>query len=326
MKPHRCLGILVISGFALGRTVLAAEPALPVSQSSEPVEAEIDPPDPIELLRHRFAETNDPSLGLAAARELVGLRRWIEAAALYLEVSELELAPEAPQASVEAKARAVSEREQLVAKIPAVVITVESASADAVNVFVNGLRVQESELGTRHRVNPGTVRVRGVLNGTRLETVVELRESEVKPVRLVFEPQTTSLGNGAPVTSPSSRESAAPVRRAPGDNQRLFGYIALGTGGAALITGGVFGVLALRDEATLESRCPNQTCSGSLETKVDSYESKKVIATIGLLSGTALAAGGAVLYLTAERRESSQSALNWAAFYDGRQAGIRGRF
>ncbi|HEY8943484.1 MAG TPA: hypothetical protein VIM73_04440, partial [Polyangiaceae bacterium] len=107
---------------------------------------------------------------------------------------------------------------------------------------------------------------------------------------------------------------------------RLMAYLAFGVGGASLLTGGVFGVLALRDEATLEGRCPNDRCSAAFKSDVDSYESRKTIATVGLAAGAVLGATGVVLYLTAGGDRASQTATRWGLFYDGQQAGVRGGF
>ena len=77
----------------------------------------------------------------------------------------------------------------------------------------------------------------------------------------------------------------------------------MGVGGATLLTGSLFGFLALDDEARLREQCPELRCPGHLSSDVDAYESRKIVATVGLLAGSAVTAAGVVLYLTAPRRQ-----------------------
>lgn len=332
MQSRQSIGVVLLAGIALAGAANAVE-SLP---SKEP-DVGAWPPDgsaSLEELRQSFAKTRDARVGLRAARALVGVGRWTEALGLYREISELVLPPGAPSEVRDARLDATVERQRLLTRMPAVVITVAGAALDTVEVTVNGVRVQKHEFGLKHPVDPGAVRVRGALGRTRIETRVQLSESEVKPIRLVFEPEgappvrapgssNTTAGNGihsSALRDPSRRPDEA------GDAQRLIGYLALGVGGAALLTGGVFSILALRDEAKLEGRCPDGRCPNALRQEIDSYESKKVIATIGMTAGTVVAAGGAVLYATASRAAPRQSSLGLVVFCDGRQAGIWGRF
>jgi hypothetical protein len=78
----------------------------------------------------------------------------------------------------------------------------------------------------------------------------------------------------------------------------VLAYVALGVGGAALLTGGVFGALAASDQSSLFDACPGGHCPYRLRADVEAYESKKTIATVGLVSGAALIAGGVVLYFS----------------------------
>jgi hypothetical protein len=97
----------------------------------------------------------------------------------------------------------------------------------------------------------------------------------------------------------------------------------MGIGGATLLTGSLFGLLALDDEARLRGQCPAMRCPGNLSSDVDAYESRKTVATVGLLTGATLTATGVVLYLTAPRSErSARVGLVW----HGRSAGLWGAF
>lgn len=304
----------------------SAEP--PASEDPKPTEtaaAQGAAEPSLEQLQRSFLESKEPNVGLAIARRLVEQGRWLEAAAFYLEVQNLEEPSGAPSGDegTEPRALAKVEREQLLAKTPAVVITVESDAADEVRVFLNGARVERRELGQKRLVDPGSVRVEGVLDGTRVETALELGPGETKPVRLVFQPKRAKVARAAPIGRPTPAVDPDSDR---GAGARMVAYLTMGVGGATMLTGGLFGVLALRDEASLKSRCPDDVCPPALKPDVDAYTQKKRITTIALASGAGLALAGGVLYLTAGSPSERKAAPRVGAFCDGTQAGIWGAF
>lgn len=130
-------------------------------------------------------------------------------------------------------------------------------------------------------------------------------------------------------------EPARPVKPLSGDVEartqggssagRVVGLVAMGVGGAALLTGGVFGVLALRDEARLSARCPRDTCTPDQQSAVDTYESKKLVSGIGLLSGVLLGAGGAALFVLSSG-SGPAGAARGGVYWAGREAGVWGAF
>jgi hypothetical protein len=83
--------------------------------------------------------------------------------------------------------------------------------------------------------------------------------------------------------------------------------------------------MAVSDETDLEARCPKLRCPSSVGPDVDTYESKKVIATVGLLSGAALVAAGALLYVTVPV-EPGERPARVGAFLGPRASGIFGKF
>jgi hypothetical protein len=271
-----------------------------------------------------------PSLGLWVARSLERAGRLIAASARYHELSQQRLPADANTKDRAAQRDAQSERQQLLARIPSIVVTIDGAAKEAVSVSINGQPLASSSLGLQRQVDPGHVLVRGVTAEGVVESSIELGEGEVKPVRLSFG---AAGSTPAPATRPAAhvpREHAGPPLMSPepltsraGGGRRVVGYVAMGVGGAALLTGTVFGVLSLNDEARLIDSCPRSRCPPSLSSKVDAYESRKTIATVGLISGAALAATGIVLYLTAPRAERSAAlGVVWL----GNAAGLRGSF
>lgn len=279
-------------------------------------------PSKFEELQRDFRETRNPVSGLAAARSLVQGKRLLEAAALYLEVSQLVLPLDAPAAAIAARARAATDRQELLRRIPAVVITIESEHRGGVQVSLNGNLVPASELGSWRAVDPGPVRVRAVQAGSVVEKEIVVVEGDMKPVRLVFAPSwraRSELPKTAPRNSPHASDSSLGAAE-------IAAYVAIGLGSAALVTGGVFGVLALQDEADLQSRCVRNRCDANLQPEVDAYESRKSISTVGLAAGAALVLGGAAVYLTLGGSEDDAQASRVGAYGTATGAGVWGTF
>lgn len=271
-----------------------------------------------------------PSLGLWGARSLARAGRLVAAAARYQELSRQSLPADASAKDRAAQRDAQSEWQQLLVRIPSVVVTVDGLPKDEVSVSINGEPLPSSSLGLQRQVDPGEVLVRAVGRGGVVEASAELGEGEVKTLRLVFAASAPSSASPPRAFERSARafERVPPAvaeRSAfgVGDGRRVVGYVAMGVGGAALLTGTVFALLALEDESRLIEACPDSRCAARLSPDVDAYESRKTVATVGLISGAALAATGFVLYLTAPRAERSATVgLVWL----GNAAGLRGSF
>lgn len=271
-----------------------------------------------------------PSLGLWVARSLDRAGWLLAAAARYAELSQQNLPPEASVKDWAAKREAQEERQHLLLRIPSVVVAVEGAPKEEVLVTINDQALSSSSIGLARYVDPGLVRVRGTKGEVVVEASVELAEGEAKTVRLAFGARRLpppapprAVPRRARTDEPSHSPRQVALSNHVGDGRRLAGYIGMGVGGAALLTGSVFGLLSLDDESRLRSDCPNSRCPANLASDVDAYESRKTIAAVGLLSGAALTATGVVLYLTAPRGErGARASLYWV----GQSAGLRGAF
>ena len=273
-----------------------------------------------------------PTLGLWVARSLDRAGRLLAAAARYDELSQQNLPAEASAKDWSAKREAQSERQQLWLRMPSVVVAIDGAPKGDVSVTINDQPLAPSSIGLPRYVDPGVVRVRGTKGEGSVETSVEVAEGEAKTVRLAFNaprplgprtPRPKARAQGDEASRSRGGEGDPAGSAHVGDGRRLAGYIAMGVGGAAFLTGSVFGLLSLDDQSRLKSECPVSRCPAGLASDVDAYESRKTIATVGLLSGAVLTATGVVLYLTAPRGERSARV---GVYWLGQSAGLRGAF
>jgi hypothetical protein len=265
-----------------------------------------------------------PNVGIWAARSLVRAGRWVEASERYLELERLTLPPGSPPDQLQAVQDAAKERRELLGKLPSLKIIVEGEDPSAVFVSINGQLVKPALIGVRQPVNPGKLLVKGVRGEQVVEQTVELAESQSRDVKLSF------AAVARPVASPPPNASTASVpppaaTRDDGSTQRLLGFIGLGVGGAALVTGAVFGGLAAGDKSDLDAACPNRQCGPAQHDQNDSYGSKKTISSIGLIGGAVLAGAGAVLLFTAPSR-TQQGRLELRGYVTASGAGLLGAF
>lgn len=118
----------------------------------------------------------------------------------------------------------------------------------------------------------------------------------------VPEPSIVPVAPTAPVAQPDDAEQAPPPDEDPGANQRLWGWVALGTGSAIVLGGGVFAFLAVSDNGRADDACRRDDptlCSERGVELGDSAETKANVASVMGGVGAAVAVTGAVLLLTA---------------------------
>jgi hypothetical protein len=244
-----------------------------------------------------FQLVQKPNVGIWAARSLVRGGHWVEASERYLELERMTLPEGAPADQLQAVQDAARERRELLGRLPSIKVIVEGADPSSVFVSLNGQLVKPALIGAKQPVNPGKLLVKGVRGEQAVEASVELGEAQFREVRLVFSGAQPAAQPGAETAPP--QQTAAPAARAAGPNLRLYGFIGLGVGGAALLTGGVFGALAASDKSDLDGKCPNRQCPPPYHDQNASYGTKKTISSIGLIGGAVLAGAGAVLIFSA---------------------------
>lgn len=264
-----------------------------------------------------------PNVGIWAARSLVRAGRWVEASERYLELERLTLPAGSPPDQLQAVQDAAKERRELLGKLPSLKIIVEGEDPSAVFVSINGQLVKPALIGVRQPVNPGKLLVKGVRGEQVVEQTVELSEAQSRDVKLSFAAVAQPLAAPAQTTTTTSPPAIA--TRDDGSTQRLLGFIGLGVGGAALVTGAVFGGLAASDKSDLDGACPNRQCGPAQHDQNDAYGTKKTISSIGLIGGAVLAGAGAVLLFTAPSR-SPQGHLELRGYVTASSAGVWGAF
>jgi hypothetical protein len=272
-------------------------------------------------LEKAFAVLRVPSLGLWSARALAQQNKLLEAVERYLETSRLPVSGGDVEVQKRAKADALAESDATQALIPSIVITVAGADGTAVTLKVDGESVSSRLVGEAMPLNPGSHRVEGELAGELVVSELSLERKEQRQVPLQFK------GAAKPSPAPVAASAVAvdTDSAAPSSVTRTLGWVALGTGVAGLVVGGVSAGLAASKRSTLDSdpNCADHRCPQSFESDVNSYNSLRLVSTVGFVAGGVLSVTGGVLLLTQRSSSEPTSASLWLS--PGRVE-LRGQF
>jgi hypothetical protein len=267
-----------------------------------------------DKLDRAYRALRAPSLGLWSARAFVKTGKLVSASERYMEV--LRLDPGAGDVAVQRQAQADAEVDHaaLAPRIPSVVVMVEGAPAEKVAVTVNGVALPSSLVGVKRPVDPGAVNVDGAHAGATASETVNLAEGETKSVTLRFAPVATQAPPARPSAAPPPTGSKPADHVGPSaSSQRSIGFIVLGAGGIGILTGATAGGLAISTRSSAQG-CQGTNCPTSEKDTVDSYNRLRMISSVGLIAGAALAATGAVLIFTAPSQASTETAASPATY------------
>ncbi len=217
-----------------------------------------------------------PTIDLQIARCLDKLDRLQESVKAYRRVIDTELTADSNAAFVSARASAVDELAKLLPQIPKLRVVVVGATTGAIVKRIDGVEESAAAVTEGTSLDPGTHEIE----------VQHSRGVQRMSVRLA-----RSADESVRVQIPVAAEQG-------GDGLAIAGWTVLGVGAAGMITGAVFGGLALERESSLIDQCGSaRSCPPSAQDAVDEYDTQRLIASIGLYGGGALAALGTTLLI-----------------------------
>jgi hypothetical protein len=110
---------------------------------------------------------------------------------------------------------------------------------------------------------------------------------------------------------------------------------AFAVGGAGIVVGSVFGIVAMSKHNSLATDCRAKTCYPDQKSQLDSFHTAGMISTIGFVAGGVGIAGGVVLLLVkpqslVQQQPADQSpqktSFRWSPFVGIGSAGLEGTF
>ena len=259
-----------------------------------------------ENLSRAFASFPAPTLALWSARALEKLGKLVEAEDRYRAAERASVNAGEPETQRKAKADARKEREELLPRIPTLKVSVEGVSLAGVIVRVDGVAIANDRLSEQILVNPGE-RVVSAERGPQVEQArVSVAPSEHESVVLKFE--STPRANEALEAYLSDRDGEPGRAASPSEpaqdwamssdssGWRTVGWLAVGLGGAGLISSGALAIVANGKRDGFEDQCPDNVCPlgvpQSVRDDVESYNSLRTISTVGWIASGALMVGG----------------------------------
>lgn len=266
-----------------------------------------------DKLEKAYGIARVPSLGLWSARALRKLGKLVEAADRYLETVSLQVPEGDYVIQKQSQTDATRELKELKPSIPVILVQVKGAKATEVSVTIDGTPLPATLVSEPRLVNPGEHKVQGTHGADRADATVTVEEAKSATAVLDF----SGMKATGPIVEADTESGGG------GGPYRLLGFIALGVGGAGIVTGTVAGVLAVDKKKTIDDSpaCEGNRCSD--HSLVDSYGTLRTVSSVGLIAGAIIAGSGLALVLASGSGEKEPSAT---AFVGPGSVGVRGTF
>ena len=203
--------------------------------------------------------------------------------------------------------------EEVERELPSVVISVAGLDPEATRqatLKIDGLAQADALAGKPITLNPGKHELTLESPGepALVRQIVALQGVQNRAVEIRV---------GAAALEPRTEPTPADKPGAAASPLRSYAYVAWGVGAVGLGVFGVFGTLGRADEDSLREDCPGWTddpemnvpgvaCFPSeIDERKSSYETKNLIADIGLVTGIVAAAGGTALFILSATKSPS---------------------
>ena len=233
------------------------------------------------------------------------------------------LPPTAPPVFLAAQERARQALAEAKPKIAKLKIAVAAPAGADFAVTIDGTPVPNANLNVDRPVDPGphTVEVTG--NGFKKASAkVSLGPGAVDSVAITLERDPNAKKEVPPG---DDRNGGVPAREERGGS-KVPAIVAFSVGGAGIVTGVIFGVLAAGKRSGLDGACPNKVCPSSQESNLDSAKTFGWVSTIGFGVGIVGAAVGTVLLFTGGKTEAQVRGVRVQPTLGLGNAGFAGSF
>lgn len=289
----------------------------------------------VDKLSRAEALVHAPTTSVPLAHCDIKLGKLVAGTEILNRVVHETLPPGAPKSWTDAKQQAQTLLDATSPRIPKLRIHVDRPGGvgSDLQVTVDGETVSTVLLDNDRPTDPGTHRVVATAPGSpAVETDVVVTEGQTQSVSLHLRPPAptaaTTPGGGTPATVAASGpgQPSPPPATTEGPN-RAPAYILFSVGGAGVVVGTVFGILALGAKSKLQSDCHGLVCPTSSQTDISAYKTDPIVSTAGWVVGVAGLAIGTVLLVTAHSESPPKAAkLEVRPWIGPGSAGIGGSF
>ncbi|WP_394846302.1 hypothetical protein LZC95_02410 [Pendulispora brunnea] len=282
--------------------------------------------------RRADAVYHAPPILLCVARAEAQLGQLVAATEHYQRIIDEGPPPEANAIMLKAIESAKKEIGPVKARCARLVVRVAgfpAATTPAFVVTIDDTAIPNETLGRERLVDPGPHRIAARAEGyVPAENSVTSVEGGSHDISLALTRETPPEVAAAP-TPAMEPVPPPPHARSQGGTQRTLGFVALGVGGAGLVTGAISGLLAINAHSSLSSSPCSTGCDraafNGYESDRSRYQTTSTIATVGFTVAAVGGIAGAILLLTQPTSHTSTRA-SVMPYADTSGIGAVGRF
>lgn len=325
-RPARfaALAILTTQFFALTASAQAIDPdsrlrALDLAITGDALFVAGDYTSALERFTRASKLVNAPTLMLRQAECLEKLGHFVEAAATYSKAASYPIDESATEPFRAAVDMAKTRLSVVQARLARLELVIQASDPDAVLVTLNDLPVSAPLRQTALELNPGLYRLMAVSGRQSVTETVTLEAGSSRQVILRLLP--SPVEHAVPMGTVVRESRPANARRGP-----TVGWVSLGVGAAGVLTGLATGIEVLRLKHDLDKKdCKGTVCGPEARDEVRTYDSLRVVSTVGfVVGGVGLAVGSALFYFTPRAAGSARARLTPWISIGG--AGLSGSF
>jgi hypothetical protein len=299
----------------------------------------------LDKLSRAEALVHAPTTAVPLAQCEIQLGKVVAGTEILNRLLNEALPANAPESWVEAKKQVQPLLDAATPKIGRLRVHVDRPASftGAVQVTVDGEPLPSVILDNDRATDPGVHHVAASAQGLAPAAAdVSLAEGQSQTVALKLEPLAgaplsasvapASFG-GAPEGGGAGAAPVAPDATPSPSSNRVPAYVVLGVGGAGILVGSIFGILALGDKSSLDGDCPSgkNACPQDKQSDVDSLNSSlkthALVSTLGLaLGAVGLGVGTYLFFSTRPESNSKAASLELRPWLGPRSAGLVGSF
>jgi hypothetical protein len=199
------------------------------------------------------------------------------------------------------KTLAIDRAAALEPKLSRLRVSANPGSTPGLVVKRNGDRIPNASLGTAVPVDPGKYVIEASAPGYETWTK-EIDVGKNADSASVEIPPLTKPA--APVSTPAATTSVDTTTVGRKSSNRTLGWVVTGAGGAAIVGGGILGLMVMSQASDAEndpSLCPNKTCTPAGREEIESARSKALVSTIAVGAGFVAVGAGVYLLVTSSK-------------------------
>jgi hypothetical protein len=299
-----CLALVVVLPDHADPTAADRETARALMDQGDARVAQKDYAAALQLYRAADAIMHVPTTGLEVARTAVALGKLVEGRDAALAVARIAPVPGEPAVFAQSRNEATALAQALAARIPSILVRVSGlAPGSALRLTVDGEVVPEAAASLPRRVDPGHHVILASATGQReVSREVTVAERAQAVVELSLPPAAaTGLVASPTLPAPSGAAYPALAEEAP-HGRSPFTYVALGTGVAGLLVGGITGLMSLASASSARNSCTGNVCMPAAQGDINSSKTLANVSDVGFAAGIAGVAVGSILFFATTPR------------------------